>query len=281
MTGAAGRDLLEPAVAAAAAAGELLLAYQRRRLDVTTKTSATDPVSEADHASEELIVGRLLEARPDDGILAEEEQANRSGTTGIRWVVDPLDGTVNFLYGFPQWCVSIAAQDDDGELVGVVHDPCRDETFAAARGAGARCGDLRLAVNAPGDLQQTLVATGFSYDPDLRVVQGRLAADLVGRARDIRRAGSAALDLAWVAAGRIDAYVEFGLSPWDWAAGRLLVQEAGGVVSTLHPELAGDTRTGLVAGGRAAHDHLAAWLRDTLDTGGALDTGRALDTGGD
>lgn len=261
--------LLALAVEVAEAAGDLLCRYQRDRdgvgvLSVATKTSATDPVSEADEASERLIVERLLAARPGDGVLAEEEQGNQSGTSGVRWIVDPLDGTVNFLYRIPQWCVSVAAEDEQGPLVGVVHDPSRGETFAAARGGGTHLDGRRLRVNRPEDPERTLVATGFSYDPALRAVQGRLTADLVGRVRDIRRAGSAALDLAWVAGGRIDAYVEFGLSPWDWAAGRILVTEAGGVVSEREEHLAGAPRTGLVAGAPRTHERLTAWLEGAL-----------------
>lgn len=270
-------EVLGLAVEVAEAAGDLLLRYQRDRvpeggertgagseLAVATKSSATDPVSEADEASEQLIVERLLAARPEDGILAEEEQDNRAGTSGVRWVVDPLDGTVNFLYRIPHWCVSVAAEDEGGPLVGVVHDPSRGETFAAARDLGAHRAGRSLTVNRPEELAGTLVATGFAYDPALRAVQGRLAADLVGRVRDVRRAGAAALDLAWVAAGRLDAYVEFGLSPWDWAAGRVLVREAGGLVSERAEVLAGAPRTGLVAGAQPAHDHLEAWLDDAV-----------------
>lgn len=257
--------LLATAVAAARAAGDLLLAAQRRRLDgealtVDTKTTHTDPVSEADRSAERAIVQAILAARPDDGIVGEEDQGDRPGTTGLRWVIDPLDGTVNFLYGIPQWCVSIACEDADGALVGVVHDPSKDETFAAVRGGGARLGDRPLQVTDPVDLGRTLVATGFAYEPAVRRDQGRMAEDLLGVVRDLRRGGAAALDLAWVAAGRIDAYVEHGLAPWDWAAGKLLVTEAGGVVSPTTRSLGGQERDGLVAGGRRAHDALKAHL---------------------
>lgn len=256
-------DLLELAVDVARDAGELLVGYaQRRSLGVETKTSQTDPVSEADHASERLITERLLAARPDDGLLGEEAAADRVGTSGLRWVVDPLDGTVNFLYRFPQWCVSIACEDEAGAVVGVVHDPTRGETFTATRGGGAHLGDRELAVTAPPDLARTLVATGFAYDPAVRADQGDLVADLLGSVRDVRRGGSAALDLAWTAAGRVDAYVEHGLNPWDWAAGNLLVTEAGGAVSPHRQVLGGRERDGLVAGGRATHDALLAWLAD-------------------
>lgn len=255
-------ELLRLATSVAQEAGELLLDYQRRRLTVETKTSATDPVSEADRASEQLVIDRLTAARPDDGILGEEAAGDRPGTSGLRWVVDPLDGTVNYLYGIPQWCVSVAVEDDEGAVVGVVHDPNRGETFQARRGAGARlAGGPELAVSDVDDLGRTLVATGFAYDAEMRADQARDAAQLVREVRDLRRFGAAALDLAWVAAGRVDAYLEFGLQPWDWSAGRLLVDESGGVTTLHRRRLAGEDREGLLAAGRTAHDALAARLR--------------------
>lgn len=255
-------DLRPLAVEVARAAGDLLLEHRTRTLSVESKTSATDPVTEADRASEALIARRLLDARPDDGLLGEEDADNRRGSTGIRWVVDPLDATVNFTYGLPHWCVSIAAEGDDGPLVGVVHDPVRDELFTAVRGGGATLGDQPLAVTDVADLGHTLVATGFSYEPATRADQGEDLAQLLRTVRDVRRAGSAALDLAWVAAGRVDAYLEFGLSPWDWAAGRLLVTEAGGAVTSPRRHLGGRERVGVVAGGGPAHDGLVTWLQE-------------------
>lgn len=250
------RDL---AVEVAREAGELLLGYGRG-IDVDTKSSTTDPVSEADRASERLIAERLREARPDDALLGEEDAANRPGTSGLRWVVDPVDGTVNFLYGIPAWCVSICCCDDEGALAGVVHDPNRDETFAAVRGAGATLDGEAIAVNPVDDLAVALVATGFAYAPAVRSVQGRWVADLLGRARDVRRVGAAALDLAWTAAGRFDGFYEFGLKPWDRAAGELLVAEAGGVTSWREAEVAGERGGIVVAGGAAVHRALVAWL---------------------
>jgi myo-inositol-1(or 4)-monophosphatase len=251
--------LLQLAVEVAVDAGQLLLARQQQALDTTMKTSATDPVTAADRASEALITRRLLAARPDDSLLG-EEGASQTGTSGIRWVIDPLDATVNYTYHLPHWCVSIAAEDDDGPIVGVVHDPTRKEVFAAMRGGGATLDGSPIAVTDVTTLEQTLVATGFAYDPAVRVARGADIADLVGRVRDLRRTGSAALDLAYVAAGRVDAYFEFGLQPWDWAAGRLLVTEAGGVTSFVERDLAGAPRQGLVAGGAAAYDGRTALL---------------------
>ncbi|MDX1510311.1 MAG: inositol monophosphatase family protein [Nitriliruptorales bacterium] len=240
-------------------AGDLLLSLAPGDLAVRTKTSSSDPVSEADDASERLIVDRLLEARPDDGILGEEEADNRVGTSGFRWVIDPLDGTVNYLYGIPQWCVSIALEDPDGTpVVGVVHDPNRRETFGAFVGGGASVNEAsvrehELRVSQPRSLDTTLLTTGFAYDPDVRAAQADFFAGILGRVRDARRFGAAALDLAWVAAGRIDVYLENSLQRWDWAAGRLLVTEAGGVAHDLELDLGlAAPVDGLIAGGPAA-----------------------------
>lgn len=254
--------LVELAARLAREAGAVLLDYAGRgKLDVETKSSDTDPVSEADLASERLITEGLLEVRPDDGILGEEEaEPARRGTTGLRWVVDPLDGTVNFLYGIPGWCVSVCCEDDDGGMVGVIHDPNRDETFTAARGKGAELNGEPIRVNDVDDLSMALIATGFAYGPEVRRVQGQWASDLLGRARDLRRVGAAALDLAWTAAGRFDGFYEVGLNPWDYAAGFVLVQEAGGVTSR-RKVTAGPERDDCVfAGGRYVHDQLVIWL---------------------
>jgi myo-inositol-1(or 4)-monophosphatase len=258
---------LEAAVEVAEDAGRTLRRFADRHaagedLGVTAKTSATDPVSEADEAAERRIAEGLLGAFPDDGLLGEEGQTNRRGTSGRRWVVDPLDGTVNFLYGIPAWCVSIACEDEHGSLVGVVHDPTRGETFRASRDGGAWLGQRRLQVGAPTELGHAMLATGFAYDPPVRREWGGAVADLLGRVRDVRRFGSAALDLAWTAAGRFDAYLEFGLSPWDWAAGTLLVTEAGGTVSRPSLRLGGRPRPGVLAAGASVHEALAVWVAD-------------------
>ena len=182
-----------------------------------------------------------------------EEGSRADAASGRRWVVDPLDGTINFLYGFPAWAVSVALEDADGAIVGVVHSPIHGETFRAVRGEGAFLGERRLQVRDPRPLGQALVATGFSYEPERRAAQADVIRELLPRVRDIRRAGAAALDLAWLAAGRVDAFFERGLHHWDWAAGRLLVEEAGGTVAWLE-----DGWPGLVA---ASGDELLAELR--------------------
>ena len=244
---------LELAERAARAAGEVLLSYYGRPPEgVESKSSATDLVSDADREAERTIRELLEAERPRDGLVA-EEGSRAEAASGRRWVVDPLDGTINFLYGFPAWAVSVALEDGDGALVGVVHSPIHGETFRAVRGEGALLGDRTLRVRPERPLEQALVATGFSYEPDRRAVQAEAIAKLLPRARDIRRAGAAALDLAWVAAGRVDAFFERGLHHWDWAAGRLLVEEAGGSCAWLD-----DGWPGLLA---ASHDGLLAELR--------------------
>lgn len=253
--------LLALAVDIAREAGALLRSYaDSDDLHVSTKSSTTDPVSAADHASERLIAERVRAARPDDGLMGEEHERDRTGSTGLRWVVDPLDGTVNYLYGIPQWSVSIAVEDRTGPVVGVVHDPTRDDVFAAVRGEGAWLNDVLLRLHPPADVSDALIATGFSYDPTVRRRQAAMLTELITTVRDVRRLGSAALDLAWLAAGRYDGYTEFALHRWDYSAGSLLVTEAGGAVAAWELAFGGDVRKGLSAGGEAVNDHLAAWL---------------------
>ena len=203
-----------------------------------TKSSPTDVVTAADRASEQLILSALSTARPEDGVLG-EEGASRSGTSGVRWVIDPVDGTVNFLYDLPQWAVSIGVEDASGTQVGVVYDPSKDEIWQAIRGGGAVLNGHSLAVSACTSLDQALVGTGFGYDARRRAAQALFLPDLLPRVRDLRRMGAGALDLCSVAAGRLDAYYEQGLSPWDLSAGGLIATEAGAVVSGLHGRAAG------------------------------------------
>ena len=223
-------------------AGALL----RERFDqpagpLRTKSSPTDLVSEADLAAERLIRERLMAARPGDAVLGEEggDRGPAAGGAGERrWVVDPLDGTINFLFGIPQWAVSIACEDGEGTLAGVVHDPLRGETFAAVRGATPTLEGAEVVGSTRADLATAMVATGFSYDAGVRARQAEVAARVLPRVRDLRRMGSAALDLAWTACGRYDAYYERGLKPWDLAAGALLCACAGLDVRPL-PETGG------------------------------------------
>jgi len=216
------------------AGAQLLEAFAGPVIGLSTKSTPTDLVSEADEAAQELIFSRLLAARPDDGLLG-EEGGDREGTSGLRWVVDPLDGTSNFLYRLPQWAVSIAVEDADGAVAGVVYDPPRDQMWSAVREGKALLDGETVTGSDRADLERALIATGFGYDAEVRRAQAALIADLLPDVRDIRRFGSAAVDLAWTACGRLDAYYEHGLNAWDLAAGRLICERAGLEVIELEP----------------------------------------------
>ena len=209
--------------------------FGRAAEGLASKTSPTDPVSDADREAERVIRELLLNDRPEDGLVGEEgsQEAARNGRT---WIVDPLDGTVNFLYGLRTWAVSIALEDAEGFALGVVFNPVDGECFSALRGEGAALNGRPIHVTGCSSLDRAMVATGFSYEAPHRAEQAELLVRLLPEIRDLRRAGAAALDLAYVAAGRVDAFYERGLKRWDEAAGRLLVKEAGGVVSDLSGE---------------------------------------------
>lgn len=220
-------ELLALAQEAAGRAGALLRDGRPADLGVAaTKTSPIDVVTEMDLASEKLITDYLTEHRPDDGFLG-EEGATSAGTSGVRWVIDPLDGTVNYLYGRPDWSVSLAAEYHGERVVGVVAAPVRAETCHAVLGEGAWRDGQRLSCRPSPPLDQALIGTGFGYIAERRVAQAAVARELVPRVRDIRRGGSAAIDLCDVAAGRLDGFYERGLNPWDLAAGDLIAREAG------------------------------------------------------
>ncbi|WP_019203240.1 inositol monophosphatase family protein [Tsukamurella sp. 1534] len=202
---------------------------------VATKSTPTDPVTVVDTETERFVRDRLTELRPDDAVLGEEMGGDAGEPGAVRWIVDPIDGTVNFLYGVPAYAVSLGAQVDGVSVAGAVADVVGGRIYAAALGGGAReigpDGDERiLRVNPIADPSLALVATGFGYARERREKQGRVLAQVLPQVRDVRRIGSAALDLCMVAAGRVDAHYEHGLSPWDWAAGALIAQEAGAVV---------------------------------------------------
>ncbi|MDP1793779.1 MAG: inositol monophosphatase family protein [Acidimicrobiales bacterium] len=229
------------------------VAYEREQADWShtsdTKSTPTDMVTAVDRASEARIVAAIRKRRPDDGLMG-EEGTGAPGTTGLTWVIDPIDGTTNFVYGYPATAVSIAVvQDVSGDSVaGAVVDVGRGEVFSATKGGGAFVNDGPIALgDGPVDLSFALVSTGFSYSAETRVAQGKLIARLLPVIRDIRRGGSAALDLCWAAAGRVDAYFERGTAPWDRAAGMLVAQEAGllgdfedPLVWVAHPRIAPD-----------------------------------------
>ncbi len=223
-------ELLELALHIAQQAGELLV-NRPASWDLTFKSTAIDIATQMDIASEKLIVSAILAARPDDGIIG-EEGAERSSQSGYTWVIDPVDGTVNYFYGLPGWNISIAVKDAHGVLVGVVHAPTIASTWHATRGGGAFLNGVSIACNEPIELNRALIATGFAYDVTDRINQLDLINQLVPRIRDIRRMGAAAVDLCYVATGMADGYLETGLKEWDLAAGGLIATEAGASVST-------------------------------------------------
>jgi len=220
-------ELLAVAVGLAQAAGDMALAGRKAGLhNVQTKSTATDMVTEFDRASEVLIVEGMRAARPDDAIVG-EEGTSVSGTSGITWYIDPIDGTTNFLYDLPAWAVSIGAEDSSGPLAGVVYIPALGEMFTATRYGGAFLNGAPIHCNNITDVSQALVCTGFSYSADQRTIQAKRVSRFIHQIRDIRRAGAAAIDLCFVACGRIDAYFEENLHQWDIAAGILIAHEAG------------------------------------------------------
>ena len=256
--------LLETALDAAHRAGVFLRDGRPEDLGVAaTKSSAVDIVTEMDIASEKLITGLLADLRPDDGVLGEEGASVR-GSSGIQWVIDPIDGTVNYLYGLPSWAVSIAARKDGETVVGVVHAPMRAETYRAVLGQGAYVNDSPAHVRPAPALELALVGTGFGYLAERRSRQAEVARQLIPQVRDIRRGGSAAIDLCDVATGRLDAYYERGLNPWDYAAGDLIAREAGARTGgrpgePLSPELTVAAPPGLFESLQTRLEQLGAW----------------------
>jgi myo-inositol-1(or 4)-monophosphatase len=254
--------LLDLARSVATEAGELLLSRHGKVTVVQTKSSPSDVVTEMDKAAEDLIRDRLQAARPGDAFLGEE--SGEAGASLVRWIVDPLDGTVNYLYGLPGWAVSVAAEVSGVIVAGAVCVPLQRSVFTATLGGGAwlesawQDAPQRLACNSGVALRDALVATGFGYPSAQREAQGRVVAAVLPRVRDIRRIGAAAVDLCSVAAGRVDAYYEQGTHYWDIAAGGLICREAGAVTGGLHGEHAGEAMM------LAASPALFADLRDLL-----------------
>lgn len=263
-------ELLSVARAIALEAGKLVVEARRGAVEVADrKSSPVDIVTQVDRDAESLIRGRLAELRPSDGFLG-EESGGGGGSTGLTWVVDPIDGTVNFLYGIPHYAVSIAVVEGEADphtwtaLAGVVVNPATGELFSATAGGGALLGDRTITVAPPVPLTEALIATGFAYRSETRAEQGAAVARLLPMVRDVRRMGTASLDLCAVASGRVNAYFERTLNPWDHAAGALIAAEAGARV------------TG-IGGGRpdhrfllAAHPALAEALEGVLDEAGAV-----------
>lgn len=232
-----------------------LLSARPETLEVSTKSSDVDIVTQMDKASETLIVSSILAERPHDGIIG-EEGADRKSTSGIMWVIDPLDGTVNYFYGLPGWNVSIAAKDEKGVVVGVVVSPTLQSIWWATRGGGSFHNGKKLTCNDPVELNRTMLATGFAYETEKRTLQLKFINSLLPSIRDIRRNGAAAVDLCFVGAGNVDAYFESGLHEWDVAAGGLIAREAGALVS--EHQIDGQNFT------LAAGPHLHQILKNTL-----------------
>lgn len=259
MTSVDGFELLELAVGAAKRAGTFLV--QGRPAEgpgvVRTKSSPTDVVTAMDTEAERMLIDTLRSARPGDGVLA-EEGGGIAGDSGIRWVLDPIDGTVNYFYGLPEWSVSVAAEVDGEVEAGAVYVAPRDELFTAVRGAGAWRGGTPLGCNEGVPLDRALVATGFGYAAERRASQAEVLRGILPAVRDIRRGGAASVDLCSVACGRVDAYYERGLSQWDFAAGALIADEAGARVAGLDGRPAGEDLTIAAAPG------LFEWLHDLL-----------------
>lgn len=247
-------DLLELALRVSQEAADLL-STRPSNFDIHQKSSAVDFATQMDHASEKLIVERLLAARPGDGIIG-EEGAERESTSGITWVIDPLDGTVNYFYDQPGWNVSIAAKDADGVLIGVVNAPTINSIWTATRGGGAFKNGSPIRCTDPVELDRALIGTGFSYSMATRVGQAAFVQSLIPRIRDLRRNGAAAVDLCQVATGALDGYFETDLKEWDLAAGGLIAREAGAILSGRKGAVAGQDM--VIAAGPALHAVLVA-----------------------
>ena len=253
------RELLALATDLAVAAGQVHEEGRRDALRIETKSSPTDLVSQVDREAERLIVDRLRELRPNDALLG-EEGARGEGTSGVRWVIDPLDGTTNYVYGYPAYAVSIAVDVDGQPQIGVVFDSSAGRLYRALSGFGAVCDDQPIHVREQSDLATALVATGFSYEATQRERQGAVVAQVLGRVRDLRRGGTAALDLCHVAAGHVDAYWELDLSPWDFGAGAVIAREAGAEVA--FPRAAHGSGPAVVAAHPALLPAFLALLRE-------------------
>ncbi|MDX1496864.1 MAG: inositol monophosphatase family protein [Salinisphaeraceae bacterium] len=259
--------LLTTATGAARAAGDYIMRHyqQADQLKVTAK-QARDYVSEVDRNAEAIIIDRISRAYPDHAILAEESGVHGEATDNIQWIIDPLDGTTNFLHRFPQFAVSIAARDR-GELeIAVVYDPFKQELFTAKRGSGSQLDGRRIRVSRSGPLEHSLIGTGFPFREDQNIEDYLpLLQKTMQSTAGVRRAGAAALDLAYVAAGRLDGFFELGLKPWDVAAGALLIREAGGVVTDIKDDRSDPVDSGRVlAGNPRIHEELGRLLKPLL-----------------
>lgn len=230
-------ELLRFAKELAVGGGDILRTFaQHARTSIDTKSSSVDLVTDADKATEKFLVDAIRNRRPDDGILGEEGTDDQT-QSGVRWIIDPLDGTTNFVYSIPMYSVSIGATVNGIPVAGAVYNPILDELYCASTGSGAFLNDAPLKTNDVRELETALVGTGFAYEAAMRAHQGTIAAELLPQIRDIRRAGSAALDLCNVASGRVDAYYEHAVKPWDVTAGYVIATEAGAKVTGLEGDL--------------------------------------------
>lgn len=248
------KQILETTVGIAREAGALLLPYYHRRVKVEYK-GEVDIVTEADRASEALILKRLTEHFPDHAVVA-EEGGSHPGDSAYRWYIDPLDGTTNFAHSFPMFCVSMGLEKDGEIILGVIYDPLHEELFSAEKGSGARLNNKEIHVSTVGRLEESLPATGFPSKKRHKNANIHFYHQISMRTHGVRRAGSAALDLAYVASGRLDCFWEFNLHSWDMAAGKLIVQEAGGCVTDMQGQPHLMTSTSIVASNRLLHPQL-------------------------
>jgi myo-inositol-1(or 4)-monophosphatase len=251
-------EVLNLAELIALKAGSLLV-NRPSKFDLDEKSGVFDFATQMDHESEKLIVSEILAARPDDGLIG-EEGANRESKSGVTWVIDPIDGTVNYLYDIPGWCISIAAKDKDGGLAGVVYSPATQSLWKAHRGGGAFLNGNLIKCNDPVALNRALVGSGFAYDLEKRKIQAALIARLLPEIRDLRRLGACAVDICHVASGSLDAYFEAGVNEWDYAAAGLIATEAGAMISIDKGIWNGEKNMVIVAG-PALHPALSAQIR--------------------
>ena len=250
-------DLLDLAEQTAKAAGDLLI-NRPSRFDLDQKSGVFDFATQMDLASEALIIEKISRARPDDGFLG-EEGSTRESSSGLTWVIDPIDGTVNYLYGLPGWCVSIAVRDEKEFIAGVVYSPATHSLWKASKGGGAFLNDERISCNEAVALNRALIGTGFAYDVARREEQARIVSNLLPRIRDVRRLGACAVDISLVASGALDGYFEAGVNEWDYAAAGLIAREAGAML-TLREGVWGDKRSMVICSAPSLHSELLAAL---------------------
>ena len=250
-------ELLELAESIAQKAGALLI-DRPSKFELDQKSGVFDFATQMDHESEKLIVSEILKARPDDGLVG-EEGANRPSKSGVTWVIDPIDGTVNYLYDIPGWCISIGVKDESGPLVGVVFSPSTHSLWKASRGGGAFLNGSPISCNDPVALNRALVGSGFAYDIEKRKIQAALVSRLLPEIRDLRRLGACAVDICHVASGSLDAYFEAGVNEWDYAAAGLIATEAGALIS-IEKGIWNGEKNMVVVAGPALHPALSAHI---------------------